>query len=141
MQKKYNLIDKYKQIGSSSNFHEKIRSILIEDPFFKNLKCYQEVPVAYLCSSYRYNNHHIDWYIEELRTVIELHGKQHYERVNFGNKPYMESVMDFNNIRHRDNVKKTAIIENDYEYIEISYRLANKINAKIFKNIVLKTGE
>ena len=141
MQKKHKLIDKYKQIGSSSNFHEKIRSILIEDPFFKNLKCYQEVPVSYLCQGYFATNHHVDWYIEELRTVIELHGRQHYQRVNFGNKPYIESVMDFNNIRYRDNVKKTAILENDYEYVEISYKYADKITAEILKNFVLKTGE
>lgn len=137
MQKKIKLIDKYKKIESSSNFHEKIRGILIEDSFFKNLKCYQEVPVKHLVPSYPFSNHHFDWYIEELRTVVELHGKQHYTRSNFGNKPYLESVKDFNNIKYRDNLKKTAVLDNDFEYREISYKLEKKLDATLLKNIIL----
>lgn len=138
MQKKVKLIDKYKKINNSSNFHEKIRSILIEDAFFKNLKCYQEIPVSYLVENYPFNNHHFDWYIEELRTVIELHGKQHYVRTNFGNKPYLESVKDFNNIKYRDNLKKTYAIEADYEYVEVPYKLEKKLNAEKLKQLIFK---
>jgi hypothetical protein len=138
LQKKIKLIDKFKIIGSSSQFHESIRQILLSDSYFKNLKCYQEVPVIYLVKEYQYSNHHIDWYIEELRTVIELHGKQHYKRTNFGNKPYLESVKDFNNIKYRDNLKKTAILNAGYEYIEIPYTLAKKINPKMLKEIIFK---
>lgn len=137
MQKKIKLIDKYKKIESSSKFHEKVRKILINDPFFKNLKCYQEVPVKYLVPSYSFANHHFDWYIEELRTVIELHGRQHYVRSNFGNKAYLESVKDFNNIKYRDNLKKTAVINSDFEYREISYKLENKLDSTLLKNIIL----
>jgi len=138
LQKKIKLIDKYKKINSSSKFHEKIRSIFIEDAFFKNLNCYQEVPVSYLVQGYPFNSHHFDWYIEELRTVVELHGRQHYVRTNFGNKPYLESVKDFNNIKYRDNLKKTYAIDADYEYIEISYKMENKLTPKKLKQIVLK---
>jgi len=137
LQKKIKLIDKYTKLNSSK-FHESVRGILMNDNFFKNLKCYQEVPVSYLCEDYPNRNHHIDWYIHELRTVVELHGRQHYQRTNFGNKPYLESVIDFNNIKYRDNLKKTAIIENGYEYIEINYKYAGKLTAELFKKIVLK---
>lgn len=138
MQKKVKLIDKYKTISTSSKFHEKLRSIFIEDAFFKNLKCYQEVPVSFLIENYHTNRHHFDWYIEELRTVIELHGKQHYKRSNFGNKAYLESVMDFNNIKDRDNTKKTAAIQAGYEYVEIPYNLENKMTAEFLKKLIFK---
>lgn len=141
MQKKVKLIDKYKKIQSSSKFHEAVRKILIEDPFFKNLKCYQEVPVTYLVENYSYSNHHFDWYIEELRTVVELHGKQHYVRSNFGNKPYLESLKDFNNIKYRDNLKKTALENAGYEYREISYKLSNKLTPELLKEIILYSDE
>ena len=141
MQKKVKLIDKYKKIDSSSNFHELVRKILIEDPYFKNLKCYQEVPVSYLVPGYTHNNHHIDWYIEELRTIIELHGNQHYKRTNFGNKPYLQSVYDFNNIKYRDNMKKTALLQNDFEYIEIPYSFMKKLNSNTLKQIIFYQEE
>ena len=77
------------------------------------------------------NNHYcVDWYIEELRLVIELHGQQHYNRVSFGNTSYEQSVKDFNNIKYRDNVKKTALLEAGYEYLEIPYKDKDKVNAK-----------
>ena len=141
MQKKIKLIDKYKRIESSSKFHESVRKILVEDSFFKNLNCYQEVPVIYLVNSYPYTNHHFDWYIEELRTVVELHGRQHYERSNFGNKAYLESVKDFNNIKYRDNLKKTALQNAGYEYREISYKLSNKLTPELLKEIILYSDE
>ena len=56
------------------------------------MNCFQEVPVAALVPSYVYNNHKVDWYIDELGIILEIHGKQHYEMANFGNDPYIDAL-------------------------------------------------
>lgn len=123
-------------IESASSFHNQLRNIFVNDPFFKHLHCFQEVPVAGLVPSYQYNNHHVDWYIDELGTVIELHGKQHYNIANFGNDPYDKARSNFYQIQYRDNLKKTAIEEAGLEYREISYKLSSKLNAQKLKDIL-----
>ncbi len=135
--KRSNWKTKYETIGSSSSLHEKIKEIFCSDPFFKNLSCYQEVPVAALVPSYKKTNHHVDWYIDELGVVLELHGQQHYKIVNFGNKAYDDAVKDFHNIKYRDNMKKHSLQEEGYEYREISYKDLKKIDGKRLKEIIL----
>lgn len=100
------------------------------------MKCFQEVPVVALVPTYKHNSHKVDWYIDELGIILEVHGKQHYEMQNFGNSAYMDALKSFNNIRYRDNMKKTALINAGYEYKEIHYKIAKKINAKILKEII-----
>ena len=126
------------EIESASSLHNKVREIFISDSFFKNLKCFQEVPVSALVDGYKYNNHKVDWYIDELETIVEIHGKQHYEMANFGNLPYMEAFVAHNNIKYRDNMKKTALINAGYEYREIHYKVARKITAQSLKEIIFR---
>jgi len=106
--------------------------------FFKNLSCYQEVKVSSLVPGYSSNMHRIDWYIEEFRLVIELHGEQHYKPTNYGSTPFAEVQKNFNNIKYRDNLKKTALHTAGYEYIEIPYKDKSKINGEFLKNIIFK---
>ena len=136
-QRKSNWINQYKRIHSS-NFHEKLRQIFVTDSFFKNLSCYQEVKVSALVPGYSSNMHCVDWYIEEFRLVIELHGEQHYKATNYGNASYEETQKNFNNIRYRDNLKKTALLNAGYEYIEIPYKSISKLDAEFLKNIIFK---
>ena len=56
---------------------------------------------------------------------------------NFGNLPYMEALVQHNNIKYRDNMKKTALINAGYEYREISYKTTKKLNAELIKKIIL----
>ena len=137
MQKRSNWKNQFKKIDSSSNFHENIRKILTEDPFFKNLSCYQEVPLSSLIENYENNTHCVDWYIDELATVIELHGEQHYQITNFGNTSWEKARKNFHNIRYRDNMKKTALLDAGYEYKEIDYKLKDKLTGKLLKEIIL----
>lgn len=127
-QSKNKWVNQYTKIHSSL-FHEHLRQIFIKDNFFKNLSCYQEIKVLDLVPEYTSSSHAVDWYIEEFRLVIELHGEQHYKRTNFGNTSYEESIKNFNNIKYRDNLKKTALINSGYEYIEIPYKDKDKVNA------------
>lgn len=128
--------NQYQIIDGNSNFHETVRKIFISDPFFSSLKCFQEVPVKALVPWYT-KDHYVDWYIDELGTVLELHGAHHYKMVNFGNVSYDEARKNFNNIRYRDNLKKTSLIEADFQYREISYKDIKKINPTYLKNLLI----
>lgn len=129
--------NQYTKIDSASKFHEKIRIILVDDPWFKSFRCYQEVPVSGLVEGYPYNNHHIDWYIDELSTVIELHGAQHYKMTNFGNTGYEEASKSFNQMKYRDNLKKQTLLDAGYNYLEIPYKMKEKLNGKKLKELII----
>lgn len=122
----------------SSLFHESIRQIFVDDSFFKNLSCYQEVQVSALVPGYYSNQQCVDWYVEELNLVIELHGKQHYSQSNFGNVPYEEARKQFNNIKYRDNRKKTALEDAGYTYLEISYKEKTKLTPQYLKDRIFE---
>jgi len=140
LQKRSNWKNQFKKIDSSSDFHEIVREIFTSDPFFKNLSCYQEVPVSSLVSSYR-SNHYVDWYIDELGIILELHGQQHYKITNFGNSSWEETRKAYNNIRYRDNKKKTALENAGFEYREISYKKKSKLNSKLLKEILFQNKQ
>lgn len=131
--------NQYFHYDSASNFHNKIREIFITDKFFKQLNCFQEVPVKDLIQSYPNRYDAVDWYIDELAVILELHGKQHYQMQSFGSKDsYINQVKAFNNIKFRDNRKKTFLINADYSYIEISYKDVKKLTPEYLKKLILK---
>lgn len=126
--------DQFFHYPNASKFHNTVRDIFRTDSYFKNLKCFQEVPVSGLVNSYPNNFDAVDWFVDELNTVVELHGKQHYEKVLFGYKAYDNAKKDFHNIQYRDNRKKTFLIDAGYNYVEISYKNAKKLSAEFLKN-------
>lgn len=118
----------------ASSFHNSLRNIFLTDSFFKQLNCFQEVTVKSLIPAYPNNFDAVDWYIDELNTIIELHGKQHYEQQSFGSKDsYFNQRKNFNNIKYRDNRKKTYLTDAGFNYIEISYKDKSKLNAEYIK--------
>lgn len=130
--------NQYQLIDGSSNFHNKVREIFSSDPFFKQLKCFQEVLLSSLVDNYPNNYDAVDWYIDEFSCVIELHGVQHYKLQSFGSKDSVfNQKKNFNNIRFRDNRKKTALLSAGYSYIEISYKDERKLSADFLKNKLL----
>ena len=131
--------DQFFHYPNASKFHNKLRDLFRTDTYFKNLKCYQEVPLSGLVPSYPNNYDAVDWFIDELNTVIELHGKQHYEQVLFGYKPYEEAKKDFHNIQYRDNRKKTFLIDAGYNYVEVSYKEAKKITPDYIKQKIFES--
>ena len=133
--------NQYFHYENASNFHNKVREIFITDKFFKQLNCFQEVPVKDLAPSYPNRYDAIDWYIDELNVILELHGKQHYQMQSCGSKDsYANQVKAFNNIKFRDNRKKTFLLNSNYTYIEISYKDKSKLTAEYLKNLILNKG-
>lgn len=123
-------------ISNASKFHNRVREIFVADPFFKMMKCYQEVNVADLVEGYPYRNHHFDWFIEELQMVVELHGAQHYKATNYGSMGYDETHRAFRDMQNRDSQKKTAALEAGYDYTEISYKEYKKLDAKHLQSLI-----
>ena len=124
---------------NASKFHNKVRAIFANDPHFKQLQCFQEVILSSLITSYPNNYDAVDWYIDEYNCIIELHGKQHYEMQTFGSKDsYINNFKAFNNIKYRDNRKKTFLIDNNYCYVEISYKDINKLDSQYIKDKIME---
>ena len=119
---------------SASKLHQKVKHIFSTDPFFKQLQCYQEVPVRDLVSTYLNYLDAVDWYIDEYNIILELHGIQHYKMQSFGSTDsFFNQKKNFHNIQYRDNRKKTSLLEAGYNYIEIPYKDYDKINSDFLK--------
>lgn len=133
--------NQYFYYENASSFHNKVREIFITDKFFKQLNCFQEVPVKDLVPTYINRYDAVDWYIDELNVILELHGKQHYQMQSFGSKDsYINQIKTFNNIKFRDNRKKTSLLNSNYTYIEISYKDKKNLTAEYLKNLILNKG-
>jgi hypothetical protein len=134
-----NLKNQFYYYENNSKFHNKIREIFVTDLFFKKLSCYQEVPLSFLVKNYPNNKDAVDWWIDELGLIIELHGKQHYEAISFTKDiSYFEKQKKFFNIKYRDNRKKTFLLNEGYEFLEISYKDISKINSAYLKDLIFK---
>ena len=123
-------------ISSASNFHNKVREIFATDDIFSHFKCYQEVPVNKLIEGYPDPYQKYDWYIDELNAVVELHGGQHYNVVNFGNIGYDQAQRNFIDIKKRDKQKKYAALDAGLTYIEIDYKKYNRLDNELLKSII-----
>lgn len=133
--------NQFELIEGNSLFHNKAREIFSTDSFFKNLKCFQEVPVIDLVPGYSYKLHRVDWYIDELHCCIELMGIQHSKVVNYGNIGFDQAQRDFREIQYRDSVKKEALVEAGYEYRIVGYKDYPGLSAEILKRIIYNKGE
>lgn len=123
---------------SASLFHNKVREIFITDQYWKQLHCFQEVSVKDLVESYPNRYDAIDWFVDELNTVLELHGIQHYKMQSFGSQDsFFNQKKAFNNIKYRDNRKKTFLSEAGYNYIALSYKDVSKLSSEYLKSIIL----
>ena len=134
--------NQFQIIDSSSNFHLKLRNIFIEDTFFSQLRCYQEVPVVDLIPEYPNPNHRYDWFIEDLNYIIELNGKQHYKLTNYGGISYAQSLRALRLYQARDIQKRDAAIQASFNYLIISYLDEKKLlNPVYLKKLILEQNE
>jgi hypothetical protein len=120
---------------SASKFHNRVRDIFTTDDFFKQLHCYQEVLVKDLVPTYPNSRDCIDWYIDEYSVIIELHGIQHYKMQSFGSSDsYWNQMKAHNNIKYRDDRKKTALVASNFIFLEIPYQEFSKLNSEYLKH-------
>jgi hypothetical protein len=133
---KYKWKNQFKTIDSASKFHQLVQEVFISDSYFRQLNCYQEVNLKDLVPGYSHHNHHFDWYIEELNTILEVHGRQHYSVVNYGNLAYDIAIENHQQIKNRDRIKMDAALEAGYEYRIVSYKDKKKISPDFLKELI-----
>lgn len=136
MLKKSKWKSKYFLYEEASHFHKKIRDILLNGKF-KGISAYQEVPLEDLIDEP--TKLKVDWFLDSLNICIELHGKQHYEQVNFGYKEAIKSELDFIASKNRDSYKRSKLEEHGYMFLEISFDCINKLNEDYFYNLIKET--
>lgn len=114
--------------NNASKLHRKVGDVLRSSNIFGTHKIYQEYPVNKIDPSYPSAAHKFDWVIKDLFLVIECHGEQHYNPVNFGGISDEEAQINFATQRHRDNIKMDAAIHAGYTYIVIPYSDVKLVN-------------
>lgn len=119
--------NKYFHYIEASNFHNKVRDILLAGTF-RSMIAYQEVPLEELLISkyinttnYSCDKMRIDWYIETLNICIEIQGRQHYIQTNFGHQNKIDSNITFIESHKRDINKKAIIEDAGFHFLEILY--------------------
>lgn len=134
---KYTWADQYKTLPNQSDFHEIVRYLFCQEAPFKGLRCYQEVAVQDLIPEYDNSLHRYDWYIEELKLIVELHGEQHYRPANFGNVGYDTLMRSFEKTKLYDSLKKNAAVEAGFRYVAIPYSLKSKLDGDLLRQLLL----
>ena len=94
-----------------SQLHLKARALLKE--LYPALQIIEEIPIQ-LKRSQRAS---LDFYINTIKTVIEVHGEQHYKFNTF----YHSSRQDFINQKKRDNDLKEWCEINNMTYVELPF--------------------
>lgn len=108
-----------------SNGEEKISQLLIENHIkFEKQKIFND------CKDINYLR--FDFYLPELNMVIEYNGIQHYKPIDFfgGQKQFLLT-------QKHDNIKKEYCINNNIQYLVISYKEDIK-QVLIYNNIIKK---
>lgn len=121
---------KYEYRENSSSLHKKVGNILRKSDIFKGFSIYQEYPVSRINSDYQSNREKFDWVVLELKIVIECHGRQHYEVIDFSGEAEDGGYGAFQAQKRRDRKKKNAALDAGFTYIEIPYYDEKKLDDK-----------
>lgn len=103
----------------ASRIHNRVRELMLSGRFLF-YRAFQEVPLKDLVENYN-GGMRVDWYVEDLNLVIELHGKQHYEQTSFGAESKLTSNFNWIASKDRDSNKKGLLQDAGYLFVEIPY--------------------
>lgn len=104
-----------------SSFHKKVGEILQNCKPWKGHKIFQEYPVKDINSTFKSGREKFDWYLPDLRLVIEVMGQQHDKPVQFGGKSEVQAKFDLIKRRSVDQSKMQAAIDVGCFYIAVWY--------------------
>ena len=117
----------------ASKRHKLVGKLLGEIDFTKNMRCEEEVKVSTLVPDFPDNRKRIDWFVKDLKLVIEVHGEQHYKPVAFGNRPNAKG--EFAKQVEHDIAKQAALENAGYFFLEIPYW--DKLSADYLRDAIL----
>ena len=127
---------RYSYRKSASKLHKRIGDTLRASDLFNGHEIYQEYPVERVLTTYQHSGQHFDWCIPGMKVVIEAHGKQHYEVVNFGGTE-ADAIAAFQSGKRRDKAKKYAAEEAGFRYIEVPYTDFKRIDDNYLMDKIL----
>jgi hypothetical protein len=118
----------YAYRNNTSKLHKKVGDLLRENKAFGEFEWYQEYPVNLINNRYPDGRAKLDWVCPAVRIVIECHGKQHYEVVDFGYDTPEEAIEAFHAGKKRDIIKKRAAMDANYVYMVVPYTMEKKVD-------------
>lgn len=131
----------HKYRKSTSRLHRSVGSIIRHGSLSGN-KIYQEYPVNLVNPHYPHGSHKFDWVLPQLKLVIECHGKQHYDVVDFGGQGFEKALEAFKAGQSRDGQKREAALSAGYTYVVIPYTDSTKISEDyLFEKIQIAEEE
>ncbi len=114
---------KFAYRDNASSLHKKVGEILRNSSVFKYHQSYQEYPVNRVNPEYQSGREHFDWCIPSLKFVCEVHGQQHYQKVNWGGMSDERAQELFEQQVERDRLKREAAISAGWTYIAIPWNV------------------
>ena len=93
-----------------------------------NIKYYKEYTIPETDNKFRY-----DFYLPEYNLLIEFHGIQHYQAIE-----YFGGEEIFNYTKMNDAIKRHLSVEFKYRLIEFNYKHLETLTFEEFQRLVLK---
>lgn len=109
-----------------SKLSDKIDKFLKES--FPHYRVHREYHV-----DYQNNKLLFDFFLPELKILIEVQGQQHYTFNSF----HFKSENEFKQQRYRDMLKTQWCSENNYKLLEIKYDIVDKLDAEKLKLLII----
>lgn len=101
--------------ANASKLHQAFGNMLMEAGY-ESYTIVQEPMVKDLCPGYK-PKHRFDYYVQELNVIVELHGEQHYEPVEFGGISEQEARLNYIRQVRCDARKMEAALNAGYAYV------------------------
>ena len=112
----------------SSGIEKKVGQLLKEAFPSYNIKAQKVVQYSNVKLSF-------DFYLPELKLMVEVQGEQHYTY----NKFFHKSDQDLQAQKYRDMLKTQYIVENELKLLEIKYDEVSQLDIASIKQLVLET--
>ena len=118
---------------SASKGHKLVGDYLRTNVLTKSFRIYQEYPIP------GNTKYHVDYFIQELSIVVEIHGEQHLKPVAFDGKKE-GAKLAFLKQRERDRKKEELIKQAGWELVIIWYDELNNLDL-LFERILKKVNK
>ncbi len=135
-------IQNQKYAKNASDFHKTIGRLLNKIPQFNLFNILQEYPSYKLNSSITNKRLKYDWFIKDLKLIIECQGEQHYKPIVFGKEEHVDNnfraLTQLVKQKRYDDLKKRAAIGAGYSYLEIQREELASLTPELLYNRIIE---
>jgi len=123
--------------SNASKYHRQLGKILTSSEQFKHHKIVQEYPVQKVNPNWYSSRHRFDWVILDLYLVIEVHGEQHHQAVQWSNEiSPKEAKARLEANQMNDFHKKDAAVSAGWRYLAIQYWEVSSLTAQKLLSVI-----